>query len=75
MTTPRPNTEAMLQIHNPADGSFIGEVPNTSADEVRAVVHRARKTFDDGTWSRRSPRDRAQVLMRLADLMERDSET
>lgn len=75
MTTPRPNIEATLQIHNPADGSFIGEVLNTSADKVRGVVHRARKTFDDGTWSRRSPRDRAQVLMRLADLMERDSET
>ncbi|WP_338889270.1 aldehyde dehydrogenase family protein [Rhodococcus sovatensis] len=74
MTTMNRHAGATLQIVDPADGSSVGEVPDATAEDVDAIVLRARKAFDRGAWSHRSPRDRARVLMRLADLMERDGE-
>jgi gamma-glutamyl-gamma-aminobutyraldehyde dehydrogenase len=40
------------------------------ADVTRAVAS-ARRAFDDGRWSRRSPADRKKVMHKLADLIDR----
>lgn len=68
-------TERMLTITQPADGTVIGTVPLTSAAEVHAAALHAEAVYRSGTWSGLSPRERAAVLLRLADLMERDAET
>ena len=37
------------------------------------AVAAARRAFDDGRWSRRAPGERKKVLLRLAELIERDA--
>ncbi len=59
---------------NPADGSVVAVVDEaTPADASRAVAA-ARAAFDDGTWPATPVSERAAVLTRIADLLERDKE-
>ncbi len=59
---------------NPADGTVIAKVPACDETDVDRAVRGAEQVFTDGVWSQRSPRERAEVLLRLADLMVRDAE-
>lgn len=72
--TPNAMSYETLQVVNPATGEPITTLPAASADDVAKAAERARQVHDTGVWSRLSPRERGAVLLRLADLMERDSE-
>lgn len=63
-----------LLVVNPATGEPITTLPAASADDVAKSAEQARQAHDTGVWSRRPVRERAAVLLRLADLMERDAE-
>ena len=62
-----------LDIQNPATGEILGQVPAATAEDVDRAVQAARQAFEDSAWSRMRPRDRQNLLWRLADLMERDA--
>ncbi|WP_085588472.1 aldehyde dehydrogenase [Pseudomonas sp. B14(2017)] len=62
-----------LSFRNPATGEVLGEVPAAEAEDVDRAVRAARLAFDDSPWSRLRPRERQNLLWRLADLMERDA--
>ncbi|MFF5359918.1 aldehyde dehydrogenase family protein [Streptomyces scabiei] len=66
--------EAGLDIVSPTTGERITTVPAASEQDVVRAAERAHRAFAGGVWSGRSPRERAAVLLRLADLMERDAE-
>jgi gamma-glutamyl-gamma-aminobutyraldehyde dehydrogenase len=55
---------------NPATGQPIARIAAGDAADIDAAVRAARRAFDDGRWSRRSPADRKAVLLRFADLLE-----
>ncbi|MCW2392675.1 aldehyde dehydrogenase (NAD+) [Sphingobium sp. B1D7B] len=59
---------------NPADGSLLAHIARATAQDVDRAVAAARAAFEQGPWSRFSPVDRQALLMRLADLLERDAE-
>lgn len=59
---------------NPATGGSITDVALGDAADVDAAVAAARVSFEDGRWSGRSPRDRGQVLIRLAELIHAHAE-
>ena len=60
------------EIRCPADGELVRCVDEaTSIDTVRAI-EAARASFDDGRWRSVPFSDRAQLLSRVADLLERD---
>jgi gamma-glutamyl-gamma-aminobutyraldehyde dehydrogenase len=67
-------TNQTLEVVNPATGEPIATLPAASADDVTKAAEQARLTYDSGTWSRLPVRERAAVMLRLADLMERDAE-
>ncbi|MDX5564008.1 aldehyde dehydrogenase family protein [Streptomyces sp. ID05-04B] len=67
-------TNETLLVVNPATGDPITTLPAASADDVAKAAEQARRAHDAGVWSRRPVRERAAVLLRLADLMERDAE-
>ncbi|MFJ9721695.1 aldehyde dehydrogenase family protein [Streptomyces sp. NPDC101209] len=67
--------EETLDVVNPATGELITTVPATSEQDVARAAERAYEVFTGGAWAGRSPRERAAVLLRLADLMERDAGT
>jgi len=56
---------------NPATGAAVEEVPDTEAAGVAEVVARSRAAF--AQWREATPADRARVLLRVADLVERDA--
>ncbi|UVJ42029.1 aldehyde dehydrogenase family protein [Pseudomonas sp. LS1212] len=63
-----------MSFRNPATGEILGEVPSAAAEDVDRAVRAARQAFDDSPWSRMRPRERQNLLWRLADLMERDAQ-
>jgi betaine-aldehyde dehydrogenase len=56
---------------NPATGSEISEMSDTDPADVSKVVARSRAAFEQ--WREATPADRARVLLKVADLVERDS--
>jgi len=54
---------------NPANGTTLTQVASCDAADVDLAVRSARRAFDSGSWSRRSPSERKKVLQRFAELM------
>lgn len=69
-----PNDAATRELVSPIDGRVFAHVPEHGAREVDAAVARARAAFEDGRWSRRAPSERKAVLLKWADLVERDAD-
>ena len=61
----------VLETIDPATGEVIAEVPDASAADVDAAVARARDAFDPGgAWRSLAPAARAQLLWKIADLID-----
>jgi len=65
-------TESTIAVFNPATGEEIGEVPNMSAEEVDEAVERARAALTE--WFDATPKERSELLHRLADVLEENAE-
>src|SRR5918911_1853610 len=65
-------TENALDVLNPATGETIAQVPNMSADEVDAVVERAKKALPE--WLDATPKERSELLYKLADVIDEHAE-
>ncbi|HEY4017730.1 MAG TPA: aldehyde dehydrogenase family protein [Pseudonocardiaceae bacterium] len=59
-------------VINPFDQSLIGTVSDGETTDARAAIDAARTAFDEGPWPRTPPAERAELLLRVADLLERD---
>jgi len=59
---------------NPADGSEITQIAQASEVDTDLAVDAARRAFDEGPWPRMSVHERARLLSRVADLVERDAD-
>ncbi|RWE34409.1 MAG: aldehyde dehydrogenase family protein [Mesorhizobium sp.] len=59
-----------LETRNPATGAVIGTVPLSDSRDIDLAVAAARRAFE-GPWSRFKPYERQQLLLKIADLMER----
>lgn len=56
----------------PADGQVVGTVDEASDADTLAAIEAARTAFDDGPWPHTDPAERAALLDRVADLLDRD---
>ena len=65
-------TEATLDALNPATGEVLASVPSMSADEVDEVVERAKQAFVG--WQDATPKERSELLHKLADVIEDNAE-
>jgi phenylacetaldehyde dehydrogenase len=63
-----------MPLHNPATGEVLCVVPRATPEDVDRAVIAARQAFDDSAWTRTRPRERQNLLWKLADLMQRDAE-
>jgi betaine-aldehyde dehydrogenase len=63
------------EIINPADGSVAAVVDEATPDDAREAVAAARRAFDDGAWRATAATERAALLDRIADLLQRDKES
>jgi acyl-CoA reductase-like NAD-dependent aldehyde dehydrogenase len=65
---------ATFECISPVSGETLFDVAACDADDTDRAVAAARRSFDAGAWSMVAPRERKAVLLRLAELLERDSE-
>jgi aldehyde dehydrogenase (NAD+) len=56
-------------VINPATEAPVAEVTEGSAADAERAVDAARMAFDEGPWGRASPRERAVVLRRFAEML------
>ena len=64
---------ATFTAEDPSTGEVIMRVPEAGVEDVDLAVRAARRAFE-GAWAEVKPRDRGQLLLRLADLLEQHGE-
>src|SRR5829696_8202793 len=57
-----------MEVLNPATGETIAEVPRGTQADVDRAVEAARKALPD--WLDKTPKDRMELLLKLADLID-----
>lgn len=67
-----PVSGQFIQNYNPATGEVYSHLPDSDTEDVRQAVEAAQRAFP--TWSTMKAEDRSQLLLRIADLIERDIE-
>ena len=65
---------ARRTISCPADGEVVAEVDEADGEDAEAAIEAAHRAFHDGRWSGTSSRERGDLLLRVADLLERDTD-
>jgi 4-guanidinobutyraldehyde dehydrogenase / NAD-dependent aldehyde dehydrogenase len=59
---------------NPANGQELAEVAQCGPEDADLAVRGARAAFESGVWAGMAPMDRKMVLVRWAELIERNRE-
>jgi aldehyde dehydrogenase (NAD+) len=59
-----------FESRNPATGELLATVAEGDAEDINRAVAAARKAFE-GPWSKFKPYERQQILLKLADLVDR----
>jgi len=59
---------------DPATGETLAEMAAGTAEDVDRAVAAAKRAFASGSWSRMAPRQRMEVLYRLAELVDERAE-
>ena len=65
---------ATFERRSPAHDALVAVAARGGVAETEAAIAAARKAFDDGRWSDLSGKARATLLLRVADLIDRDRE-
>ncbi|MFI9721492.1 aldehyde dehydrogenase family protein [Streptomyces sp. NPDC052396] len=63
------------EVLDPADGTTLAVVSEGGAEDTDAAVAAARRAFDHGPWPHTPVAERAALLRRVAELLQRDRET
>ncbi|HUQ44568.1 MAG TPA: aldehyde dehydrogenase [Candidatus Limnocylindria bacterium] len=67
-------TGETFATENPATGEVLAHVQAGGSDDIDLAVAAARRSFDDGRWSRMAPADRKALLLHFADRIEANAE-
>ena len=62
-----------FETHNPATGELLATVAEGDAEDINRAVAAARRAFE-GPWSKVKPYERQALLLKLADLVEKNFE-
>ncbi len=65
-----PISDAYLENFEPATGKVYSLTPDSDERDVEIAVESAKKAFP--AWANKSPEERFEILMRIADLIKRD---
>jgi succinate-semialdehyde dehydrogenase/glutarate-semialdehyde dehydrogenase len=72
MTSTTTKTNQFFEVNNPADQEIIAQVPNMTTADALLAVDKAHAALP--AWKARTGKDRAQLLRRWFELMNRDSD-
>ena len=59
---------------DPFDGSITAHYAQADESDVEAAIRSARRAFDEGPWRRKTAKERAAVLRRVAEMLVAESE-
>lgn len=68
-----PTAQGTHQILSPIDEAAIAAAADATREETRRAIAAARSAFDEGPWRRTTHRERAKLLNRIADLIDKDA--
>lgn len=57
--------------HSPIDGAKLADIAEGGEEDINRAVEAARRAFE-GSWRKTSPFERQAMLLKLADLIEKD---
>nr|WP_320016031.1 aminobutyraldehyde dehydrogenase [uncultured Desulfobacter sp.] len=66
----RSANDNMVDVIDPATQEVTGQVTNAGAQDVNKAVHAAKAAFEDGRWSGKTPAQRADVLLKMAEIVD-----
>src|SRR5699024_626905 len=61
-------------IYCPADGRLVKTVDEGDTSDAERAIAAARNAFNEGSWPNTSPWERGDLLLRVSDLLVRDTE-
>src|ERR671936_2987362 len=61
-----------MEVLNPSTGESIAEVPKATAEDVARAVEAAKQALPE--WLETTPGERAEVLLKLADVLDENAE-
>jgi 1-pyrroline dehydrogenase len=61
-----------MEVLNPATGEAIAEVPRGTTEDVARAVEAAKKAWSE--WRSKTPKDRMELLLALADIVDEHAE-
>jgi betaine-aldehyde dehydrogenase len=65
---------ARREIRCPADGTLVAEIDEGGPEDTDAAVAAAHRAFHSGPWPNTGAVERGALLLRVADLLERDKD-
>ena len=68
------DADTRLNIVNPSTTEEIRIVANATTSQAERAVASARRAFDLGPWKDATPRERSEVILQIADIMDRHRE-
>lgn len=63
----------VMDVISPLDGGVLTTMPRGTRDDAKAAISAARRAFDDGSWSGLAPAERKKVMLKWADLIEKNA--
>lgn len=60
------------EIRCPANGELVAEIDEATEADTLLAIAAARRAFDEGPWPDTASRDRGALLVRVAELLQRD---
>ena len=66
-----PAGDGRVEVISPSTEQVVGSVPLAVDEDIDRAVAAARAAFDDGPWPRMTPDQRADLLVRAADLIRK----
>lgn len=60
--------------YDPRTGEVIAQVAEGDSEDINRAVSAARKAFDEGPWPKMTAYERSRILLRFADLVEKNIE-
>jgi aminobutyraldehyde dehydrogenase len=61
-----------MEVLNPATGEVIAEVPRSGAEDIDRAVAAAKSAWSE--WQGKTPKDRMELLLKLADVIDENAE-
>jgi acyl-CoA reductase-like NAD-dependent aldehyde dehydrogenase len=68
------DSDQSYELRNPATGDVFATVAKGGIEHAERAVESARKAFESGAWSRKSPDERAAIMKRVAERLAADIE-